>query len=47
MRKVTSWIGYGETTSQNISISWWQTIPWGGIQAKGTPGETVKYTYSP
>lgn len=47
MRKVTSWVGYSETDSDHICISWYQTIPWGGIQAKGKAGQTVEYTYSP
>ena len=46
MRKVTSWVGYSETTSNRISISWWQTLPWGGIQARGDSGQIVEYTYS-
>ena len=47
MRKVTAWIPWGETSSNHISISWVQTIPWGGIQAKGYPGQKAEYTYSP
>ena len=47
MRKDTAWIGYSETTASSISISWWQTIPWGGIQAKGRPGQSVSYSYHP
>jgi hypothetical protein len=47
LRKVTAWIPYGETTSKTLGIGWYQTIPWGGIQAKGRPGQTVEYTYSP
>jgi len=47
MRKVTDWVGYSETGSNHISISWYQTIPWGGIQAKGKNGQRVEYTYSP
>ncbi|MHC4646274.1 MAG: hypothetical protein ACYTBJ_12300 [Planctomycetota bacterium] len=46
MRKVWCWIGYSETSSQNISVSWYQTIPWGGIQARGDAGQRVDYTYS-
>ena len=45
MRKVTAWIGYAETTSNNISISWLQTIPCGGIQARNDSGQIVEYTY--
>ncbi len=47
MRKVTNWVGYSETGGDHISINWWQTIPWGGIQARGRAGQVVDYTYSP
>ncbi len=47
MRKVTSWVGYSETSENHISIRWYQTIPWGGIQAKGKSGQRVEYTYHP
>lgn len=46
LRKVTCWIPYGETDAESISISWWQTFPWGGIQARGRAGQSVSYTYS-
>ncbi len=46
LRKVTVWIGHSETKNNHLSISWYETIPWGGIQAKGYPGQTVEYTYS-
>jgi len=47
LRKVTAWIPYGETNSDHISIGWYQTLPWGGIQAKGRAGQIVEYTYFP
>lgn len=47
MRKVTFWVGYSETSSDHISISWYQTLPWGGIQAMGKSGQRVEYTYHP
>lgn len=47
LRKTTCWIPYSETTGRHISISWYQTIPWGGIEAQGQSGQLVEYTYSP
>jgi hypothetical protein len=46
MRKWTNGIGYSETTSNHISISWYQTLIVGGIQARGREGQVVNYTYS-
>jgi hypothetical protein len=47
MRKSWCGAGHSETKSDHISISWWETIPWGGIEAKGRSGQVVSYTYSP
>ena len=45
LRKDTFWIGYSETNGNHISIAWYETLPWGGIQAKGRPGQVVEYNY--
>lgn len=47
LRKRSAWIPWGETRAAHIEISWYQTIPYGDIQGKGRPGQTVEYDYEP
>jgi hypothetical protein len=51
LRKRISIIGIpgfpvGETTDPNISVEWYEVIPYAQVEAKGRTGQTVEYVYT-